>query len=83
MTVRVNVGKKTAWDQRNGMLMDTVGRGKSMGGVKNILVSGEYRLEVRMHKGCLNNLNRMELGNNSRMTFFEKLFHSVGVDELR
>jgi hypothetical protein len=30
------------------MIMGT-GRGKSMGSVKNILVLGEYRLEVRMH----------------------------------
>jgi hypothetical protein len=52
------------------MIMDVAGRGKAMGGVKNSLVSGDYRLEVRMHRGCLNGLNRMELGNNARMTFF-------------
>jgi hypothetical protein len=52
------------------MIMDTMGRGKSMGSVKNSLVSGEYRLEVMVHRGCLNDVNGMELGNNSRMTFF-------------
>jgi hypothetical protein len=41
-----------------------------MGSVKNILVLGEYILEFGMQKGCLNCLNGMELGNNSRMTFF-------------
>jgi hypothetical protein len=52
------------------MIMNTMGRGKSMGSGKNSLVFGEDRLEVRMHKGCLNCLNGMELGNNARMTFF-------------
>jgi hypothetical protein len=52
------------------MIMDPVGRGNSMGSVKNIMVSGEYRLEVKVHIGCLNGMNVMELGNNSRMTFF-------------
>jgi hypothetical protein len=39
--------------------------------VKNRLVLGEYRLEVRIHIRCLNCLNRMELGNNVGVTFFE------------
>jgi hypothetical protein len=47
------------------MIMNTMGRGKSMGSGKNGLVLGEDRLEVRMHIGCLNCLNGMELGNNS------------------
>jgi hypothetical protein len=46
------------------MIMNTMGRGKSMGW-KNGLVFGDYRLEARMNKGCLNFLNGMELGNNS------------------
>jgi hypothetical protein len=46
------------------MIMDATGRGKAIGGVKNILVSGEYILEVKMHIGCLNDLNRMDLGIN-------------------
>jgi hypothetical protein len=65
------------------MIMNIVGRGKSMGSGKNSLVFGEDRLEVRMHKGCLNCLNGMELGNNARMTFFEDIFHSMGTDDLR
>jgi hypothetical protein len=47
------------------MIMNTVGRGKAMGSGKIILVFGEYRLEVRMHRWCLNDLNGIELGNNS------------------
>jgi hypothetical protein len=46
------------------MIMNTMGRGNSMGSGKNSLVFGEDQLEVTMHRGCLNCLNRMELGNN-------------------
>jgi hypothetical protein len=35
-----------------------------------------------VYQGCLNCLNGMELGNDARMTFFELLFHEVGIDEL-
>jgi hypothetical protein len=83
MMIRVNIGRKISWYERNGMIMDAMGRGKSMGSGKNNLVSGEYRLEVGMHRGCLNGLNGMELGNNTRMTFFEDIFHSMGTDDLR
>jgi hypothetical protein len=55
---------------RNGMIMNTTGSGKSMGSGKNNLVFGEDRLKVRMHRGCLNCLNGMELGNNFQMAFF-------------
>jgi hypothetical protein len=49
---------------------DAVGRGNSMEGVKTIFLLGEYRLDLWMHKGCLNCLNGMELRNNARMTLF-------------
>jgi hypothetical protein len=49
MTIRENIGRKTAQDKRNGMIMNTMGRGKSLGSGKNILVFGYDRLEVRMH----------------------------------
>jgi hypothetical protein len=65
------------------MIMNTMGRGKSMASGKNDLDFGEDRLEVRMHKGCIDCLNGMELGNNSLMTFFEEIFHSMGTDDLR
>jgi hypothetical protein len=51
--------------------MDATRRGKSMWSVKNILVLGEYILEVIVHRGYFNGLNGMELGNNARMPFFE------------
>jgi hypothetical protein len=35
-----------------------------------------------MYRGCLNRLNGMKLGNNSRMTFSKDIFHSVGIDGL-
>jgi hypothetical protein len=60
------------------MIMDTSRKGKYLGGLKHILVLGEDRLEFRMYKGCLNHLNGMKFGNNSRMTFSEEIFHSVG-----
>jgi hypothetical protein len=81
--IKVNIGRNTSWYLRNGMIMGTTGRGNSMGSVKNILVSGKYILEVKVHRGCLNDVNGMELGNNARMTFFEYLLHSVGTDDLR
>ena len=49
MVVGTNIGRKAARDERNGMIMNTTRRGKSIGSGKNILVFGDYRLEVRMH----------------------------------
>jgi hypothetical protein len=83
MMIRENIGRKTSQYERNGMIMDAMGRGKFLGSGKNNLVSGEDRLEVGMHRGCLNGLNGVELGNNSRMTLFEEIFHSMGTDDLR
>ena len=65
------------------MIMNTTRRGNSTGSGKNNLVFGDDRLEVRMHRECFNCLNGMELGNNSRVEFFENIFHSVGTDDLR
>jgi hypothetical protein len=55
------------------MIMNATRSEKSMGSGKNGLVLGEDRLEVKMHRGCLNCLNGMELGNNAQMTFFKEL----------
>jgi len=70
MTIRLNIGRKTARDERYGMIMDSTERGKLFGGGKNNLVAGEDRLEVGMHKMFLNNMNGVELGYNSQKTFF-------------
>jgi hypothetical protein len=40
-------------------------------------------LEVMRNRGCLNCLYSMELGNNTRMTFFEQLFHAMETNDLR
>ena len=63
--------------------MNTMGRRKSPGGGKNSLVFGDDTSEVKIHRWALNFLDRVELGNNARMTFFENIFHSMGTDDLR
>jgi hypothetical protein len=83
MKIRENIGRKIVRDERNGMVMNTKRRRKSLGSGKNNLVFGDDTLEVRMHHRCLNCLNRMELGNNVEMIFFEELFNSMGIDDLR
>jgi hypothetical protein len=70
MTIRPNIGRKTARDERGGMIMDSMGRGKLYGSGKNKLVVRKDRLEFGMHKRCLNIMNGVDLGYNSRMTFF-------------
>jgi hypothetical protein len=82
MTIRSNIGRKTAQDERDGMIMESMGRGKFFGSGKNNLVVGKDRLEVEMHIRCLNNMNGVELGYNARMKFFEELFHAMGTDDL-
>jgi hypothetical protein len=52
-------------------------------GGKNKLMFGKDSLEVRMHRGCLNDLNRMELSNDTRVAFLEDIFHKMGTNDLR
>jgi hypothetical protein len=40
-------------------------------------------LEVLQHWGCLCCFYGMELGNDTRMTFFEHLFHAMGTNDLK
>jgi hypothetical protein len=65
MMIRPNIGRNTSQDERDGMIMDSTGRGKLFGSGKNNLVAGEDRLEVKMQKMCLNNINGVELGYNA------------------
>jgi hypothetical protein len=83
MMIRENIGRKATWYERNGMIMDSMGRERLFESGKNSLVVGDDRLEVRMHRGCLNNMSEVELGNNSTMTLFKDLFHVMGTDDLR
>jgi hypothetical protein len=62
MTIRENIGRNIVENKGNVMIMNTAGRGNSLRSGNNNLVFGDDRLEVRMHRGCLNYLNGMELG---------------------
>jgi hypothetical protein len=81
--IRANIGRKTVKNKGNGMIMNTTRRRKSLRGGKNNLMFGKDILEVRMHIGCLNGLNRMELRNNTGVAFLEEIFHMVGTNDLR
>jgi hypothetical protein len=70
MMIKANIGRNTTRYESNGMIMDSTGRGKFVGCVKNNLVAGEDGLEVVMQRGCLNKLNGVDLDNNGRMTIF-------------
>jgi hypothetical protein len=50
MMIRENIGRNIVGDEKNGMIMNTMRRGKSLGGGKNSLVFGDDTLEVRMHR---------------------------------
>jgi hypothetical protein len=56
MMIRENIGRKTARNKGYGMIMNTTRSQNSLRSGKNILMSGENNLEVRMHRGCLNRL---------------------------
>jgi hypothetical protein len=81
--IRENIGRKTSRNKGNGMIMNTMRRRKSLRGGKNILMFGKDILEVRMHRGCFNGLNRMELRNDTRVAFVEDIFHTMGTNDLR
>jgi hypothetical protein len=51
MMIGMNIGRKVVGDKGNGMIMNTMGRRKSLGSGKNNLMFGEDGLEVRMHRG--------------------------------
>jgi hypothetical protein len=69
MMIRENIRRKTAHDQRNGMVMVTAGGRKALGSLKNNVMEGKNILKVKVYRGYLNFLNAMELGNDARMTF--------------
>jgi hypothetical protein len=83
MMIGMSIGRKNTMDEGNGMIMNTTGRRKSLGSGNNSLMFREVGLEFRMHRGCLNGLNRMELCNNVRMTFIEEIFHVMGTNDIR
>jgi hypothetical protein len=83
MKIRLNIGRKTAEDERDAMNIEAIGMWKLFGGGKSNLVVGEDRLEAGMHRRCRKSMNGVELGDNSQMNFFEDIFHATGTDDLR
>jgi len=81
--IGTDIGRNIVGDKGNGIIMNTIGRRESLGIGRNHLMFREDGLEVLWHRGCLNELNDMELCNNSRMTFFEEIFHVMGTNDLR
>jgi hypothetical protein len=63
--------------------MNTTERRESLGSGKYQLMFRKDGLEVLWDRGCLCCLYGMDLGNNTRMTFFEQLFHAMGTNDLR
>jgi len=63
--------------------MDTVGRRESLGSGKYHLMFKKEGLEVLGHWWGLYGLYGVELGNDTRMTFFEQFFHAMRTDDLR
>jgi hypothetical protein len=49
--IRVNIRRKTTRDKWDGIIMGIMGRGNPLGFVKNRLVFGEDKLDVRMNSG--------------------------------
>jgi len=47
------------------------------------LMFGKDNLEFKMHRGCLNNMNRMELRNDTGVEFIEDIFHTMGTNDIR
>jgi hypothetical protein len=83
VTIQTNIGRKSSGYKGNGMIMNTMGRRESLGSGKDHLMFRNDGLEVLRCQGCLCCLYGMELGNNTRMTFLEKLFHAMGTNDLR
>ena len=81
--IQMNIGRKDSEYKGNGMIMNTVGRRESLGSGKYHFMSRKEGLEVLGYWGCLCGLYGMELGNETGMKFFEKLFHAMGTDDLR
>jgi hypothetical protein len=65
------------------MIMESMGRWKLFWSDKIKFVVGDDRLEVEMKKRFLNNMNGVELGNNSKKNFFENIFDAMEPDDLR
>jgi hypothetical protein len=81
--IQMDIGRKASEYKGNGMIMNTMGRRESLGGGKDQWMFRKDGLEVLWDRGCLCFLYGMELGDNTQMTFFDKLFHAMGNNDLR
>jgi hypothetical protein len=82
MMTRENIGRNISKNKGYGMIMNIMMRKSLRSGKKNFLF-GENSLEFRMHRGCLNHVNRVELKNNTGVEFLEDVFHAMENDDLR
>jgi hypothetical protein len=83
VTIQTDIGSKAFGYKGNGMIMNTMGRRSALGSGKYRLMFRKDGLEVLRYRGCLCCLYGMELGDNTRMTLFEQLFHAMGTNDLR
>jgi hypothetical protein len=83
VAIRTDIGRKASGYKGNGKIMNIVGRRESLESLKYHFMFRKEGLEVFQHRGCLCCLYGMELGNDTRMTFFEHLFHAMGTNDLK
>ena len=81
--IQTDIGRKDSWYKGNGMIMNTKGRRESLGSGKEQLMFRKDGLEILRDRGSLCCLYGMELGDNTRMTLFEHIFHAMGTNDLR
>jgi len=83
MMIGRNNGRRVIRDKGNGMIMNTTGRGNSLGSGTNSLMFEEDGLDIKMHIGCLSGLDGMDFFNNVGMTFLEEVFHAMEINDLK
>jgi hypothetical protein len=83
VTIEKEIGRKDSRYKGDGMIMNTTRRRESLGSGKYHLMFKKDGLEVLQHRGCLCFLYGMELGNNTIMTFLQKIYHVIGTNDLR
>jgi hypothetical protein len=81
--IQIDIGRKAFGYKGNGMIMNTMGRRESLGSGKYQLMFRKDGLDVFWDRGSRFGLYGMELGDNTKMTFFEKHFHAMGTNDLR
>jgi hypothetical protein len=70
VAIWIEIRRKASRYKGNGFIMNTIGRRVALGSGKYHLMFRKESLEVMRDRGCFCFLNGMELGNDTRMTFF-------------